>query len=213
MTAPRGLRRPDVLAERRAMLESVDRVQPLRRYLDAMVERQERLQSHPVYAPEFDPAEAGVEARVLVLLEAPGPMTDSGNRTGYRIPGSGFISVDNDDATAANAWRARDAADLDRDVALHWNAVPWLLGPASTKPSADERRRGAAETERLMRELPDLRAVVLCGRYAQAGWRLLTPPDGVSVIETWHPSGMAMARPGRFDELVAAFAAARRLAR
>ncbi len=45
--------------------------------------------------PDFDPMDAGVEARILFLFEKPGPMT-SKHKTGKRV-GSGFISRDNDD--------------------------------------------------------------------------------------------------------------------
>lgn len=47
--------------------------------------------------PDFDPLDGGIEARILFLLEKPGPMTAEG---GKRI-GSGFISRNNDDSTAA----------------------------------------------------------------------------------------------------------------
>jgi len=78
--------------------------------------------------PTFDPAEAGTEARVLLLIEAPGPMTNSLNAN----PGSGLISSDNNDATAENLWRARQAAGL-IDRTLLWNVVPWYLGPAEMR--------------------------------------------------------------------------------
>jgi len=46
--------------------------------------------------PHFDPTQASTDARVVLLLEAPG-------RRGATVRrGSGFISPDNDDATAEN---------------------------------------------------------------------------------------------------------------
>src|SRR5579872_4039607 len=47
--------------------------------------------------PNFDPLDAGVDARVLFLFEKPGPKTAKDGRR----KGSGFISRDNDDGTAA----------------------------------------------------------------------------------------------------------------
>jgi len=46
--------------------------------------------------PDFDPTEAGTNARILILLEAPGP------RATKARGGSGFVSADNNDGTAGN---------------------------------------------------------------------------------------------------------------
>lgn len=70
--------------------------------------------------PYFDPTEAGVEALILLLLEAPG-------RRSALEAGSGFVS--SDDQTAQNMWHLlRDAGiDRARDV-VTWNVVPWYIG-------------------------------------------------------------------------------------
>lgn len=147
--------------------------------------------------PQFDPAEGGVDAKVLVLLEAPGPMT---NTAGARS-GSGFISVDNDDATAEAMWRARDAAGLDQGV-LTWNIVPWYLGSAEVKPTGAELAAGAEALRDLLGLLPVLEVVVLSGRYAQSGWQRYVAPhveDELTVVEVWHPSPLSLNQPGRRD--------------
>lgn len=175
------------------MLRTVDSVQLLRDWA-ASFER--RVDGRIV--PHFDPAEAGVDARVLFVLEAPGPMTNALTRSG-----SGFISVDNDDPTAANLWKARDAAGL-HDGFLVWNIVPWYLGPASVKPKAGEIAEGAEALREVMSLLPLLEFVVLSGRYAQRGWRTFVDPAGsshVRVVHTWHPGPQAMAQVGKRDEL------------
>lgn len=177
------------------MLRTEPSVQPLREWADDLAERR------GVVVPQFDPAEAGDDARVLIVFEAPGPMAHAGNVR----PGSGFISADNDDQTAENCWRARDAAGL-HDGALHWNIVPWYLGVASRKPTGSNVRDGAAELLSLMRLLPRLDTVVLSGRYAQTGWRKhLTNSlhrPAMRVIETWHPSPLALNQPGKRAEFV-----------
>lgn len=158
--------------------------------------------------PGFDPAEAGVAAQVLVLLEAPGPMSHTEN--GRRRPGTGFISVDNPDQSAANCWTVRRAAGLSEAVTLHWNIVPWYLGPASTKPTASELAEGAAALRTLLPLLPDLRVVVLAGRYAQKGWdRHAAATADVDVLRVPHPSPLAMTRAGRREELQAGMHRAR----
>lgn len=197
LDSPRGFRDPELVAARMEMLETEPRVQPLRAWAGELAK------TRGAVVPWFDPAEAGVDSRVLLVFEAPGPMTNTGNRR----PGSGFISVDNNDQTAENTWRCRVEAGLHAG-ALAWNIVPWYLGPASRKPTAGEVEQGARELLSLMRLLPRLDTVVLSGRYAQAGWRkhlahALHRPD-VRTIETWHPSPLALNQPGKRDAYVAA---------
>lgn len=184
-------------------METKPSYQPLLSYTRELVARRQQLGSD-VVVPHFDPAESGAETRVLILLEAPGPMTNSDNTR----PGSGFISVDNDDLTAANSWTLRNETGLD-DGVLHWNIVPWYLGPANKKPNAVELKAGARETLRLLDTLPELRVVLACGLYAQNGWRRhiapYLPNDNITVINTWHPSPLALKQPGKRDELRNAF--------
>ncbi|MGV8881138.1 MAG: uracil-DNA glycosylase [Rhodoglobus sp.] len=174
------------------MLETSEAVQPLKEWSEALAARRR------VVVPHFDPDEAGIEARVLVLLEAPGPMTNADNSR----PGSGFISADNDDQTAENCWTTRNEVGL-RSGTLHWNIVPWYLGPASKKPNVAELGQGAMELRSLLGLLPRLSAVVLSGRFAQVGWNKHVAPfvdDRFRVIETWHPSPLSLNSPGRRAE-------------
>lgn len=189
---PRSLRNPDTVVERLALLKSHNSTASLRDWSLDLARRRSAV------VPHFDPTDAGTEARVLFLLEAPGPMTNAANRR----PGSGFISVDNDDQTAENAWHARSASGLTHGV-LQWNIVPWYLGPASTKPTASELAQGAMELRGLLQLLPSLRAVILAGRYAQNGWTKHVAPfvgSDLSVIETWHPSPLSMNQPGHREQ-------------
>jgi hypothetical protein len=195
---PRGFRSAQTRNERLAMLDVVASVQPLREWAESLAAR-----TPGRVVPSFDPAEAGVVARTLLVLEAPGPMTNalSGN---LRV-GSGFISVDNDDETAENLWVAREAAGL-HDGYIGWNIVPWYLGAASVKPKVAELAEGASALLELIRMLPQLETVVLSGRFAQRGWRVniekspLRP--AVDVVETWHPGPQAMIQPGKRAELI-----------
>jgi hypothetical protein len=174
------------------MLSEVTSVQPLRAWADDLAARRN------VTVPNFDPAESGVHSRVLLLMEAPGPMANASNLR----PGSGFISVDNNDATAENAWRLRDETGL-HDGVLHWNIVPWYLGPASKKPTPAELGQGSSELLRLLPLLPELRVVIASGLVAQNGWRKHVAPfvsADLTVIDAWHPSPLSMNQPGKRDE-------------
>ena len=152
-----------------------------------------------MYVPDFDPADGASTTRVLFVLEAPGPMTNSSTKR----PGSGFISVDNNDVTAANMWAARDAVGLDSGC-LAWNIVPWYLGVASNKPNAIDLRDGALELALLLKALPALRVVVLHGSFAQRGWlehTAKTLDQPLNVAGTWHPSPLALNTPLRRQDL------------
>ncbi|MBC7595299.1 MAG: uracil-DNA glycosylase [Kineosporiaceae bacterium] len=158
--------------------------------------------------PTFDPAEAGINARVLLLLEAPGPMTNALNSH----PGSGFISSDNDDSTAENLWHARQDAELIDDTLL-WNIVPWYLGPADKKPKVSDLREGAKTLRELISMLPELHTVVTLGVIPRNGWTRFGRPNlgtAMRTIETWHPSQLAMNQPGKREHLAEALTRARR---
>jgi hypothetical protein len=188
--------------ERLGMLDSIDAVHGLEQW------RVDFALRHGVYLPHFDPAEAGVDARCLLLMEAPGPMTNSN----AGLPGSGFISADNDDPTAANVWTARDAAGL-HDGVLHWNIVPWYLGVASRKPSKAELTAGGQAARELLSLLPRVSVVILAGEYAQRGWRDHVAPlvdDDPFPIGAPHPSGQSMTRQGARDRFTAAVMKAKR---
>jgi uracil-DNA glycosylase len=132
--------------------------------------------------PWFDPTDAGVDARILLLLEAPG-------RRATAKHGSGFISADNDDPTAENAWRLYREAGIDRraDVVV-WNVIPWYIGTDLAIRSWTQTDLGdAREALRdLLGLLPNLVVVVLQGKAAQSAWDRL----GIEmpVIRSPHPS-------------------------
>lgn len=210
LDAPRGFRDSARVAERLAMLDAEPGVQPLRVYAADLAARRKAV------VPHFDPAEAGVDARVLFVLEAPGPMTNAERADGRR-PGSGFISIDNDDATAANFWEARREFGLDSGPGvsrvLHWNIVPWYLGVAARKPTADEVRDGAGELLTLLGLLPELRAVVLVGDHAQRGWLQHVAARAArdyAAVGTWHSSPLALNSAGRRAEFFDALRWAKR---
>ncbi|GAA1494945.1 uracil-DNA glycosylase [Curtobacterium herbarum] len=191
LDAPRGFRDPAVLATRNDMLATAERTLPLEAWARS-VEETRRSQKPDIVLPHFDPAEAGVEARALVLLEAPGPKTVPG------WGGSGFISVDNDDPTAQNVWTTRNAVGLHEHV-LAWNIVPWVLGRASVKPTGQEIEQGAGELRGLLDLLPELRVIVLAGRKAQDGWDThldLELGGQFRVLRTVHPAGQSFAQVG-----------------
>lgn len=203
LDAPRGFRDSDRIAERTEMLATAEDTLPLETWARGVEDRR-RTRQPGIVVPHFDPAETGIRSQVLLLLEAPGPKT---------VPewgGSGFISVDNNDPTAQNVWRTRDEVGLHHGI-LAWNIVPWVLGRASVKPTPVELAQGAVELRGLLELLPDLRAIVLSGQKAQAGWDAyldLALGDRYRVLRTVHPAGQSFAQAGAKENFAATLAKA-----
>ncbi len=130
--------------------------------------------------PDFDPLDGGIEARILFLLEKPGPMTDP-IRPGRT--GSGFVSRNTDDPTAVATFAFMRQAGIPRAATVIWNAIPWWNGRIAF--TAAERTLGLRELAELRALLPRLRTAVLVGRTAGTARPLL---GGVHVFESAHPS-------------------------
>lgn len=132
--------------------------------------------------PDADPADGGVRARLLLLLETPGP---SWTRTG-------FVSADNPTPTGANLRRFLAEAGIAREDLLIWNAIPFVIhapGAANRAPRRAELKEGLALLPPLLRLLPRLRVAVLAGRAAaEAAPVLATARRGLPTLTMPHPS-------------------------
>ncbi len=159
--------------------------------------------------PWFDPAGGGVMARALVLLEAPGARSTSA--TGPRKPagGSGIISPDNDDQTAANSWQLyRDAGLLPSSVVI-WNIVPWYIGSTSRIRAAtrDDVTAAGPYLNRLLALLPEMRVVLAMGDRAREGWlRYLLTSAGplLPTLACPHPSPQVLNPHPEYRDLIRA---------
>ncbi len=162
---------PAVLAARRAML-AAPHMALLRSFVAGL-----RAVHGPV--PDFDPADGGVAARTLLLLETPGPA----------IWQTGFVSMDNATGTSANLRRFLAEAGVDRNGLAIWNTVPWVIhtGGPNRAPKAGEGRAGLAALPGLLPLLPSLRCVVLAGRVAALAEPVVRA-SGLAVVRVPHPS-------------------------
>ncbi|MET0428039.1 MAG: uracil-DNA glycosylase [Microvirga sp.] len=134
------------------------------------------------FVPDFDPLDGGARARLLLLLETPGP----------RIFTSAFVSRDNPTGTAANLFRFTQAAGIPRREMVVWNTVPWVIhqeGARNRAPRRTEILTGLRELPALIALLPRLRGVILAGRVAGLARPILAGlRSDLPVVEIPHPS-------------------------
>lgn len=132
--------------------------------------------------PHFDPADGGVEARMLLLLETPGPGAEPLR----------FVSRDNPTGTGANLRRFMDEAGIARRDVVIWNTVPWVIHEPGTRnrpPRVGEIRDGLALLPGFLALLPRLRVAVLAGRVAAMAEPVIRRerPD-LPILTMPHPS-------------------------
>ena len=157
---PGSLAEPDVRAARRALLQG-PHIAPLTELIDQI--RTETGFGDAV--PYIDPLDGGVDARALLILESPGA----------KAVGSGFISRDNPDETARNAFELYREAGLDRAETVIWNIVPWYIRdrPGGSAPKWEDIQAGTVWLGKLLRLLPKLEVIVFIGKKAQKADRFI----------------------------------------
>lgn len=137
-------------------------------------------QGRPV--PHFDPRDGGIDARLFILLETPGP-GDAPVR---------FVSRDNPGGTQRNLARFLDGAGITRTDMLLWNCVPWIVhapGARGRPLRRAEIREGLATLPGLLALLPRLTTVVLAGRVArEAAPVIAVARPNVALFTMPHPS-------------------------
>jgi len=137
--------------------------------------------------PYFDPADGGVNAGCLFLLEAPGAKAIK----------SGFVSRNNADETAKNFFLLNREAGTDRKRTIVWNIVPWYVGSGTKiRPvNVVDVAVAAPALTALLLLLPHLHTIVLVGRKtasSRSAVSALTPHATLYAIP--HPSPMFVNR-------------------
>lgn len=174
MNPPRLLSDPSELAYRHT-LAGAGRLTALRLFLASLRARHGEV-------PDPDPLDGGAEARLLLLLETPGP----------KIRASMIVSRDNPSGTGRNLRAMLDAARIARRDTLIWNVVPWIIhhpGALNRAPTRAELADGLGSLDALLAVLPRLAVVVLSGRFAaQAEPAIAAARPGLPILRMPHPS-------------------------
>ncbi|WP_336486046.1 uracil-DNA glycosylase [Methylobacterium nigriterrae] len=173
---PKSLADPAELGARRALAEGAAHLAPLRALARAIAAER------AAAVPDPDPLDGGVSARMLLLLETPGPA----------IFRTGFVSRDNATGTAANLFRFLAEAGIARRDSLIWNAIPWVIhqeGALNRAPRRSELAAAGPYLAPLLDLLPRLAVVVLAGRFAGAARPAVAAlRPGLPVVAIPHPS-------------------------
>jgi len=194
----RGTLADPVVLRERAAARGAPHMLPLNRLVATLRERHGAV-------PDLDPFDGGVAARLLLLLETPGPGAEPLR----------FVSRDNATGTGANLRRFFAAAGIARADTLIWNAVPQVIHAAGARNRAPRRAEvaaGLAELPRLLALLPRLIVAVLAGRVAaEARSPIAALLPGLPVLEMPHPSPTFVctspAVPARITRILAQAAA------
>ena len=174
--APRSRKDPKVRARRRAMLDD-PHIRNLAQFV-ADLRSQCRFE-----VPDFDPADGGVGASLLLLFEKPGPMA-SGRGVGEK-KGSGFVSRDNDDITSEFTLQFLRAAKIPRKETIIWNAIPRWNGTRNIV--AGEFAEGMEDFNKLVNFLPNLKGIILVGRKTLRAKSKIRH-DNIHLFHSYHPS-------------------------
>ena len=146
--------------------------------------------------PSIDPLDGGIRAKALFLLESPGP----------QAVGSNYISRDNPDPSARNMADSLARAGLAREDTLLWNVVPYCVATRERNRNASSTQiKGARDfTQAFINCLPNLRAIVFCGRKAQIAKPLLV--FSARAFSTFHTGAMSFNRPAYRGHILSTFA-------
>ncbi len=203
---PRTMAHSEARAARLERLHDANIAQ-LTQYVEALRQKTGKVDG----VPFIDPLDGGVNAQVLLLLEAPGGKAAAGDGGA----GSGFVSRNNDDATAARVFKSCEAAGLPREQTLIWNIVPWYVGSEGVirAVTSHEVEEGRQHLRELLTFLERLQVVVTLGKPAALGWAPLrrSYPDLIT-LTTWHPSSRGLAgKPQNEQHIVDTLTLARQI--
>ena len=166
---------------RRLAMLNEPHIKPLTDYLVSVRARC----GHGDDIPNFDPCDGGIEARILFLLEAPGPRARNG-----------FVSRNNPDPTAKNLWRLMQDAGIPRQDILVWNICPWYVGKDGhiVPVKANDIREAMPYLSELLGLLPRLQKIVLVGRRAQSAEPYIRSMTSIPTMGTYHMSALVFNR-------------------
>lgn len=136
--------------------------------------------------PKFDPENGNETAKLLFLLEAPGPKALKSRK----------ISLGNKDKTAENFRRQLAKAEIEKEDIAIWNVVPWYLGNKSKtkirRAKASDVQEALDYLKQIVKKMDDLQCIILVGEKARAAHVALSAITGKRIFACHHFSPQAM---------------------
>lgn len=155
--------------------------------------------------PYLDPTCGGVDAEVVLLLNAPQADADPGRGAGR------LISLDNDDEVAATLFEMFRDLGIDRRRCVAWNICPFEIDQFD--PTDTDFAKGKTYFRSFMELIHRPRTVLVMGSKVRDGWEKHSFEEvspGMNVVFGPSPSPPCIDRPGNRErlraELVKAFA-------
>ena len=148
---------------------------------ERIVDRVRKLHEH---VPGFDPANGNESAKVLFVLEAPGPGAVK----------SGIISVNNNDPSARNFSKQMQEAGIEPEQIAIWNIVPWYIGNGAKIRAANaaDIKEGASWLAEVINAMPNLETIVLVGEKARGAHVAISQHAVMPILSIHHPSAQSM---------------------
>lgn len=165
-------------------------IEPINRLVDRLIaDHDDR------WMPYVAPDHGGIDSRIVLLFQDPGPMTAPING------GSGFIGCENDDPSANLLSQCLDSAGVAQRAVIPWNSYPWFL-PAQSGVTVAMRVEGIEPLRSLLKLLDKAHTMVTCGKVAHDTWNRfarLHPVEAARFrhFETFHTSGRGITNGGQ----------------
>ncbi|MFL4472462.1 hypothetical protein ACIPVK_00480 [Paeniglutamicibacter sp. MACA_103] len=126
--------------------------------------------------PFHAPLHGGTDATILCLMPAP----DAANRV---EEGEDILSTEDDDAAAEALATLLEESGIDAKEVVLWHAHPWYRAEgASGRLTGAELNAGVEPMGKLLRLVPNLRAVILMGKGPEEFWAKVAKKDPQAVI-------------------------------
>jgi len=144
--------------------------------------------------PWIDPADGGVKARMLILLQSPA-RSDLTPR---------FVSLDNPCPSQQNLQRFLKQTGIKRKDIILWNTMPWLtLSGKKLSPTRNNITKGVGILKSLMPLLKNLTVVVLAGSAASQTRSFFEREyPHLTLLTMPHPSPLSLCRSPSVTEAI-----------
>ncbi len=180
------LENPDIIRQRYELLY-LPHIAPLTQWI-------KNYKAKGIDMPWIDPADGGVNARILILLQSPARSNLAPR----------FVSQDNPGPSQQNLNSFLKQAKIKRENIIIWNTIPWLtLYNKNIAPTKENINKCIAIIKTLIPLLKNISIVILAGAVALQTRKFFVQayPD-VVLLSMPHPSPLSLCRSPSVSEKI-----------